>query len=119
MELLRSTITTTKSKLKDLNRDIGYLYLTVMRRTDEDFIRTLLNISMEMLCHEESVIYNRHFKKWSSLTGHNFPLARCVYELDHKPSFIFHLEILGGLGGILLMCQFILQNLSLSRMIVR
>ena len=63
MEILRTTMTTKKEKLKKLEKELGYEYLNVIRSTPTEFCAPFLDAITKMLHYEEKLIYQRHTKK--------------------------------------------------------
>ena len=45
---------------------------------------------MGILHKEETIIYERHSKKWNNLTHRHYPLLRECYQVKHQPQFHFH-----------------------------
>ena len=92
MEMVNFDLHTQRQKEKYLMRELGYCYLTVIRRTSEFFIHQFLEVITNMLKFEESIIHDRHSKKWINLTSRQYPLLRESYQVRHQPCFHFHFD---------------------------
>ena len=89
MEILRTTLCDTKLKLKRVEREIGYEYLTVMRSASDAFITEFLDMVVRMLFAEEKILFQRHSTKWQTWTKEDYPLSIVSYHVSHKPCFHF------------------------------
>ena len=91
-ELLREAIDQQKQRLTHINRDIGFEYLHVTRRCPEEFVHNFLDLLLRMVRAEERLLFQRHGKKWTSLTHCEFPAD--LYHLTYAPQFPFsHVDV--------------------------
>lgn len=89
LETVRVCVKQKKQEWEDVEKEIGYEYLKVVRRCPENFVFSLLQLIVRMMRKEEDILLQRHSKKWTSLTDHTYPIVPLSYVCEHKPVFPF------------------------------
>ena len=86
-ELIRDEIDQHREKLCVIEREIGYAYLHVTRRSPKEQAGKLLDAVINMVREEERLIHCRHRRKWFALTDCSYPV--CAYFFIYAPRFPF------------------------------
>ena len=92
LEILRTSKKDKQLRLREVERELGYEYLNVMRSAGSDFRCEFLRIIIEMVQKEEDLMFNTHSRKWKKLTDWDYPLSCESYVFSHKPYFHYYLK---------------------------
>ena len=92
MECLRCTIGEMKNKLEETARGVGYDYLTVTRRGDEEEVLRFLEMVRAAGELEVELTYKRHSKKWTQSRETPYPSRCSPYRVLYQFCFPFHLN---------------------------
>ena len=72
-----------------MNQTRGYHYLRVIRTWKKEDIQKLFQKVDKTLQKEQVIIFERHNRKWTSLTNRRYPSDFSDYQVDYRPVFPF------------------------------